>query len=132
MTSITLDAKISASMVTVMPLLRDSPNITYSHRLFIKDCSVQTWIGVYEHERKEPTILVFNIELDVDARRIELLVDDAEIARRLAELAPPAVRLNIPATGYRRLYQTTVTQAVSPVIFHCPAIADRMDLIIDK
>lgn len=51
------------------------------------------------------------IELDVDARRIELLVDDAEIARRLAELAPPAVRLNIPDTGYRRLYQTTVTQA---------------------
>lgn len=69
MTSITLDAKISASMVRVMPLLRDSPNITYSHRLFIKDCSVQTWIGVYEHEQKTPTILIFNIELDVDARQ---------------------------------------------------------------
>ena len=51
------------------------------------------------------------IELDVDARRIQLMVDDAEIARRLAELGSPGARLHIPATGYRRLYQTTVTQA---------------------
>jgi dihydroxy-acid dehydratase len=67
-----------------------------------------------ESAENGPLAIVRNgdvIELDVDARRIELLVDDAEIARRLAELAPPAVRLNIPATGYRRLYQTTVTQA---------------------
>jgi dihydroxy-acid dehydratase len=67
-----------------------------------------------ESAENGPLAIVRNgdvIELDVDARRIELLVDDAEIARRLAELASPAVRLNIPATGYRRLYQTTVTQA---------------------
>jgi dihydroxy-acid dehydratase len=67
-----------------------------------------------ESAENGPLAIVRNgdlIELDVDTRRIELLVDDAEIARRLAELAPPAVRLNIPATGYRHLYQTTVTQA---------------------
>lgn len=67
-----------------------------------------------ESAENGPLAIVRNgdvIELNVDERRIELLVDDAEIARRLAELAPPAVRLNIPATGYRRLYQTTVTQA---------------------
>jgi dihydroxy-acid dehydratase len=67
-----------------------------------------------ESAENGPLAIVRNgdvIELNVDERRIELLVDDAEIARRLAELAPPAVRLNIPATGYRHLYQTTVTQA---------------------
>jgi dihydroxy-acid dehydratase len=67
-----------------------------------------------ESAENGPLAIVRNgdmIELNVDERRIALLVDDAEIARRLAELAPPAVRLNIPATGYRHLYQTTVTQA---------------------
>jgi dihydroxy-acid dehydratase len=51
------------------------------------------------------------IELDVVKRSITLLVDEAEIVRRLAELGTPEARLEIPATGYRRLYQTTVTQA---------------------
>ena len=69
MICIELDTNLSASMVTVMPLLPDTPNHTYSHTLFIKDCSVQTWIGVYEHEQKKPTILVFNIELDEDANQ---------------------------------------------------------------
>jgi len=31
--------------------------------------------------------------------------------RRLGDLGTPEARLEIPATGYRRLYQTTVTQA---------------------
>lgn len=51
------------------------------------------------------------IELDVAKRSITLLVAEAEIVRRLAELGAPEARLEIPATGYRRLYQTTVTQA---------------------
>lgn len=50
------------------------------------------------------------IRLDVAARRIELLVDDAELARRKAELdrrpkAPP------PARGYARLFDASVLQA---------------------
>ena len=48
------------------------------------------------------------IELDVEARRLELLVDDAELARRRAAWRPPATAY---ARGYTRLYQQHVTQA---------------------
>jgi len=51
------------------------------------------------------------ITLDVEKRLLQLELDDAEIARRIATLETPAKRLNIPKTGYRHLYQTTVTQA---------------------
>jgi dihydroxy-acid dehydratase len=51
------------------------------------------------------------ITLDVEKRLLQLELDDAEIARRIAALETPAKRLNIPKTGYRHLYQTTVTQA---------------------
>ncbi|MFO1191065.1 MAG: L-arabinonate dehydratase [Rhodoferax sp.] len=48
------------------------------------------------------------IELDVAARRLQLLVDDAELARRRAAWTapPPAVQ-----RGFTRLYQAHVTQA---------------------
>jgi dihydroxy-acid dehydratase len=51
------------------------------------------------------------ISLDVEKRLLQLELDDAEIQRRIAALEAPAKRLNIPKTGYRHLYQTTVTQA---------------------
>lgn len=51
------------------------------------------------------------ISLDVEKRLLQLELDDAEIQRRIAALETPAKRLNIPKTGYRHLYQTTVTQA---------------------
>jgi len=51
------------------------------------------------------------ITLDVEKRLLQLELDDAEIQRRIAALETPAKRLNIPKTGYRHLYQTTVTQA---------------------
>ena len=47
------------------------------------------------------------IRLSVAAKRIDLLVDPAEIQRRLAGFAPPP----IPARGYKALYRRTVTQA---------------------
>jgi dihydroxy-acid dehydratase len=47
------------------------------------------------------------IRLSVNARRIDLLVPDEEIARRLAGQAPPPV----PERGYAALYQRHVTQA---------------------
>ncbi len=50
------------------------------------------------------------IRLDVPAREIALLVDDAELARRRAEWSPPA-HLAEPSRGYRHLYLTTVLQA---------------------
>jgi dihydroxy-acid dehydratase len=50
------------------------------------------------------------ISLDVPARRIELLVDETELARRKAGWRPPA-HLTEPSRGYRGLYLTTVLQA---------------------
>ncbi len=49
------------------------------------------------------------IRLDVAARTIELLVDDAELTRRRAALGD--VGPDIPERGYRRLYLETVEQA---------------------
>lgn len=58
-----------------------------------------------------PLALVRNgdrIRLSVRERRIELLVDEAELARRRAALPPPPPR---PARGYARLYAEQVLQA---------------------
>ena len=46
------------------------------------------------------------VRLSVRERRLDLLVDPAELARRAASAAPPA-----PARGYRRLYAEHVLQA---------------------
>jgi dihydroxy-acid dehydratase len=48
------------------------------------------------------------IRLDVPARQLQLLVNDAELARRLAALSPSRPS---PARGYARLYDLHVTQA---------------------
>jgi dihydroxy-acid dehydratase len=48
------------------------------------------------------------IRLDVPARRIDLLVDDAELARRAEATRPHG---NGPDRGYARLFQETVLQA---------------------
>ncbi|HEY8566940.1 MAG TPA: IlvD/Edd family dehydratase [Beijerinckiaceae bacterium] len=50
------------------------------------------------------------IRLDTEARRLELLVDEAELARRAAEQAPPA-RPEWARRGYARLFHDHVTQA---------------------
>ena len=113
MICIELDTNLSASMVTVMPLLPDTPNHTYSHTLFIKDCSVQTWIGVYEHEQKNPTILVFNIELDVDARQAsssDLIGDTVDYA-----VVVSYIREYLRHARHRLL--ETLTQQVADQIF---------------
>lgn len=47
------------------------------------------------------------VRLSVADRRIDVLIDDAEIARRLAAHTPPKA----PTRGYRALYHSTVTQA---------------------
>lgn len=47
------------------------------------------------------------IRLSVAEKRIDLLVDPAEIARRLESFVPPAA----PRRGYKALYRTTVLQA---------------------
>jgi dihydroxy-acid dehydratase len=50
------------------------------------------------------------IRLDADARRLDLLVDDAELARRRANWQPPAPPAGAER-GYLRLYLEQVTQA---------------------
>ncbi|MFE1600647.1 IlvD/Edd family dehydratase [Methylobacterium sp. ID0610] len=50
------------------------------------------------------------IRLDVAGRRIDLLVDEAELARRAAALPAPS-RPDWAARGYARLFHDTVTQA---------------------
>jgi dihydroxy-acid dehydratase len=47
------------------------------------------------------------IRLDAAARRLDLLVDEAELARRRTRWSPPPK----PARGYSRLYVDHVTQA---------------------
>jgi dihydroxyacid dehydratase/phosphogluconate dehydratase len=47
------------------------------------------------------------IALDAGKRKIDLLVDEAELKRRRAQWKPPAP----PARGYQRLYVERVTQA---------------------
>ncbi len=51
------------------------------------------------------------IALDVEARRLDLLIDDAELARRLAawKQAPP--HRKPPRRGYARLFENSVLQA---------------------
>jgi dihydroxy-acid dehydratase len=48
------------------------------------------------------------IALDAEARRLDLLVDDAELARRRTAWRPPATAF---ARGYRRLFVERVLQA---------------------
>lgn len=50
------------------------------------------------------------IRLDVEGRRIDLLVDEAELAARAAALETPA-RPDWASRGYARLFHDTVTQA---------------------
>jgi dihydroneopterin aldolase len=60
-----------------------------SHRVFIQECGISTWIGVYEHERERPTRLLFDIEIDVDARRAaatDRIADTVDYATVVAEL----------------------------------------------
>ncbi len=60
------------------------------------------------------------IRLSVAEKRIDLLVDDAEIRRRLADFIPPPK----PARGYKALYRNTVTQAPDGCDFDFLAGAD--------
>ena len=60
-----------------------------------------------------PLALVRNgdlIKLDVAARRIDLLVDDAELAKRQKAFKPPAGDFDA-SRGYANLFMRTVLQA---------------------
>ena len=60
-----------------------------THRLQVRRCEVDTWIGVYPHEQARRTTLLFDLDLDVDASvaaasdRIGDTVDYAEVVADL-------------------------------------------------
>ena len=51
------------------------------------------------------------ISLDVSARSLTLEISAEEMAARLANWTPPPTLADMPDHGYRKLYQTSVTQA---------------------
>lgn len=58
-----------SALRAMAPYWSDPDDAVSSHRLFIRDCRVSTWIGVFEHEQLKPTMLSFDIDLDVDGRQ---------------------------------------------------------------
>jgi len=69
------------------------------------------------------------IRLDVAARHVDLLVDEAELDRRRAALAPVAER---PARGYARLYHDHVMQADDGCDFDFLVAAAASKISIDE
>lgn len=69
----------------------DPDETVATHRLFIRECRVPTWIGVFDHEQEQPTPLSFDIDLDVDGRlaahsdHIEDTVDYATVVQDLRD-----------------------------------------------
>ena len=51
------------------------------------------------------------ILLDVEARRIELLIDDSDLQRRLAVLKQSPPQRKTPQRGYAKLFEECVLQA---------------------
>jgi dihydroxy-acid dehydratase len=51
------------------------------------------------------------IMLDVEARRIELLIDDAELESRLAAWKASPPQREVPTRGYAKLFEDAVLQA---------------------
>lgn len=89
--------------VTDMVRVSDARMSGTAYGTVVLHCSPEAAVG-------GPLALVHDgdvIELDVDAGRIELLVDDEELARRHALFTPP----ELPARGWRRLHAQHVQQA---------------------
>jgi len=51
------------------------------------------------------------IQLDVEARRLELLVNDSELQQRLVTLKQSPPQREIPQRGYAKLFEDCVLQA---------------------
>ena len=73
-------------------------------------CGIAGWLN-FDRSPVSPVILqkmADMIRLDVPARRLDLLIDAAELAERMRLLPAPAVG---PGRGYSLLYQRHVMQA---------------------
>lgn len=96
--------KLLAQGVTDMVRISDARMSGTSYGACVLHVAPESWIG-------GPLALVRTgdlIALDVPARRLDLLVDDAELARRRAAWQAPPPRF---ARGYGRLFTQHVTQA---------------------
>lgn len=102
--NMSLPSKLLARGVTDMVRLSDARMSGTAYGTVVLHVSPEAAIG-------GPLALVRNgdrISIDVAARRLELLVDDAELEHRRSSWRPPA---NTPVTGYQRLHVEHVLQA---------------------
>jgi dihydroxy-acid dehydratase len=101
--SLPIPRRIARTGVTDMVRVSDARMSGTSYGTVVLHCSPESAVG-------GPLALIRDgdlIQLDVAARRIDLLVDEGELDRRRAALRPPPR----PQRGWRRLYADTVLQA---------------------
>jgi dihydroxy-acid dehydratase len=101
--SLPIPKRLAATGVTDMVRVSDARMSGTSYGTVVLHCAPESAAG-------GPLALVKDgdiIRLDVANRRIDLLVDDAELDRRRTALSPPP----LPERGWKRLYATTVLQA---------------------
>lgn len=101
--SLPIPRRLAAEGVTDMVRVSDARMSGTSYGTVVLHCSPESAVG-------GPLALVQDgdlVQLDVTARSIDLLVDDAELARRRA-LLPTR---DLPLRGWSRLYAETVQQA---------------------
>jgi len=101
--SIPIPRYLARAGVTDMVRISDARMSGTAYGTAILHCAPEAAVG-------GPLALVQDgdvIELDVPGRRIDLLIDDDEFARRHADFTPPP----LPDRGWRRLYAEHVQQA---------------------
>ena len=101
--SLPIPKRLAASGVTDMVRISDARMSGTSYGTVVLHCCPESAAG-------GPLAFVCDgdlIRLDVAARRVDLLVDEDEMARRRERFQAPPV----PARGWRRLYITSVLQA---------------------
>lgn len=72
-----------------MKAIRSPLNAPSTHRLKIRGCRVQAWIGIYPHEQAQRSTLIFDLDIDVDARRAarsDRIEDTVDYARVIEDL----------------------------------------------
>jgi dihydroxy-acid dehydratase len=101
--SLPIPKRLAAAGVVDMVRVSDARMSGTSYGTVVLHCAPESAVG-------GPLGLVRDgdlVRLDVAARRIDLLVDEQELARRRADFTPPP----LPDRGWRRLYAQHVTSA---------------------
>jgi dihydroxy-acid dehydratase len=101
--SLPIPRRLAAQGVTDMVRVSDARMSGTAYGTVVLHCCPESAVG-------GPLALVRDgdpIALDVVARRLDLMVDEAELERRRATFQPPP----LPARGWRRLHAQNVLQA---------------------